>query len=160
MSTSVYACAGFWRQKAEICVNLVPRVPGDDTPISPIGRPRRICHLRASSRHIDENTDLSIANEYCGGEVSPAQADAEFSDTMSPQSPANPGIFVLSSSECGVGPGASAAAHKGEHKLAGLFASWPSPFRAIRPRAAAAKPDHRHQDETTNRKQQATHLYT
>jgi len=59
--------SGFRRVEAEVNVVQLPEAPQSSDSST-----RRICHLRASSRHFDENTDLAIANEYCGAQDLPA----------------------------------------------------------------------------------------
>ena len=55
---------GFRQVDAEISVQLLPQAPQSSDSST-----RRICHLRASSRHFDDSqVDLRIANEYCGGQ--------------------------------------------------------------------------------------------
>ena len=133
--------SGLWRRKAEIYVQLLPHAPlsegsragGDLQPV------RKICHLRASSRHIDEHTDLPIANEYCGAEaLQNGHADSavlEFSQSVS-----SPSIFPLHPASSDSPPNSSAAGTSPPARKPWLLANWAAQFRAMRPKVAD-KPD-------------------
>ena len=91
--------SSFRRVQAEISVVHMPQSARRRD--SDALQPRRICHLRASSRHFDENTDLPIANEYCGGEESllaPAQPSTDFASSLPATMPSMTSVTTSSAS--------------------------------------------------------------
>ena len=133
--------SGLWRRKAEIHVQLLPLAPlhedsGAGGDLQPV---RKICHLRASSRHIDEHTDLPIANEYCGAEAS-QNGLADSSVLECSQSVSSPSIFPLYPASWDSPPNSSAAGTSPPARKPWLLANWAAQFRAMRPKMAD-KPD-------------------
>jgi len=141
LSVELGPVTGFRRVQAEISVQMLPHAPrsGDsDKSLTNSPARQRICHLRASSRHFDENTELPIATEYCGGSLF---AQPEPFDVNASLSVVSPSVHPLASPD------------KNKSKSPGGLLGWASQLRGLRQNSAATSPEkEQHQNSAQTKK--------